>query len=81
VTTKQEIFALILKHVYAVLPDLRGTSIQLSDSLRELGANSMDRADIVMGVMEDLALQIPRMELSGPRTLGDLVDLIHEKSG
>lgn len=80
-TTKQEIFTLILKHVYAVLPDLRGTPIQLSDSLRELGANSMDRADIVMGVMEDLALRIPRMELSGPQTLGELVDLIHEKSG
>lgn len=78
--TKQEIFALILKHVHTVMPHLRETSIQPSDSLRELGANSMDRADIVMGVMEDLALTIPRVELSGPRTLGELVDLIHEKS-
>jgi polyketide biosynthesis acyl carrier protein len=79
--TKNEIFELILKHVHEVLPDLKGTSIGSSDSLRELGANSIDRADIVMGVMDDLSLEIPRIELLGPNNLGELVDLIHAKAG
>ena len=78
--SRQEIFALVLKNVHTVMPHLRGTSIQPSDSLRELGANSIDRADIVIGVMEELALTIPRVELAVPQTLGELVDLIHEKS-
>lgn len=79
--TKNEIFELILKHVHEVLPDLRGTPIGAGDSLRELGANSIDRADIVMGVMDDLSLDIPRIELLGPTNLGELVDLIHAKTG
>ena len=79
--TKNEIFAVILKHVHEVLPDLKGTPIAGSDSLRELGANSIDRADIVMGVMDDLSLEIPRIELLGPNNLGELVDLIHAKAG
>lgn len=79
-STKPEIFALILKHVHAVMPHLRATSIQPSDSLRELGANSIDRADVVIGVMEEMDLTIPRVELVTPQTLGELVDLIHAKS-
>lgn len=79
--TKNEIFELVLKHVYEVLPDLIGTTIGAGDSLRELGANSIDRADIVMGVMDDLSLEIPRIELLGPNNLGELVDLIHAKTG
>lgn len=79
--TKTEILEIIVKHVYDVLPDLRGTPLSGSDSLRELGANSIDRADIVMGVMDDLSLEIPRIELLGPNNIGELVDLIHAKTG
>ena len=79
--TKNELFELVLEHVRTVLPDLATVAVQPSDSLRDLGANSMDRAEIVMGVMDALSLSIPRVELFGPKNLGKLVDLLHAKAG
>jgi len=77
--TREDIFKVVLKHVYEVLPDLQGRELQPSDSLRELGANSIDRADITMEIMEALSLSIPRVELLGPTSLGELVDLLQTK--
>lgn len=77
--SRDEIFSIILRHVRQVLPDLEDVEIGMHDSLRELGANSIDRADIIMDVMQTLSLLIPRVELLGPRNLGELVELIHEK--
>ena len=77
--SRDEIFAIVLRHVHQVLPELEGRPIGLQDSLRELGANSIDRADIIMDVMQTLSLSIPRVELLGPRNLGERVELIHGK--
>jgi polyketide biosynthesis acyl carrier protein len=79
VVNKEQILSIVLQHVRAVLPELKDSQLRGTDSLKDLGANSLDRADIVMGVMEELSLQISRVALSGPRNLGELVDLIHEK--
>ena len=40
---KQAIFALITKHVGEVIPRLELHDFQWTDSLRSLGANSIDR--------------------------------------
>lgn len=77
--TRDEVLAIVLRHVRNVMPDLESHAFKETDSLRELGANSMDRADIVMDVMDELSLAIPRIELLGPRSIMELVDLIHEK--
>jgi polyketide biosynthesis acyl carrier protein len=81
VPSRQEVFDLVIEHVRNVLPDLDGVDVQPTDSLRDLGANSMDRAEIVMSVMDALSLSIPRVELFGPKNVGELVDLLHAKSG
>ena len=47
--------------------------------LQELGANSMDRAEIVMLVLESMDLAIARSELFGPQNIGELADLLHGK--
>ena len=39
----------------------------------------MDRAAIVMMVLEALALKIPRTEVFGPNNIGELADLLHKK--
>jgi polyketide biosynthesis acyl carrier protein len=77
--SRDEIFAIVLRHVRHVLPDLDSIEIGMHDSLRDLGANSIDRADILMDVMQTLSLSIQRIELLGPRNLGELVELIHGK--
>jgi polyketide biosynthesis acyl carrier protein len=78
-TTTETIFDLIVRFAREVLPDLEAHTFTRGDSLAELGANSMDRAEITMLVMEQLALKIPRTELFGPSNIGELADLLHAK--
>lgn len=69
--SREYIFSVLCKHVRDVLPDLADRDLKPQNSLRELGANSIDRADITMEVMDTLSLQIPRADLLGPRNLGN----------
>jgi polyketide biosynthesis acyl carrier protein len=62
-----------------VLPQLAEHDFIRSDQLEDLGADSVDRAEIVSLVMESLSLRIPRTALSGPANVGELADLLVEK--
>lgn len=76
---REQIFDLIVRHTKEVLPDLDGRPLQPGDRLQDLGANSIDRAEIVMMVLDSLALKIPRVETFGPSNIGELAELLHEK--
>lgn len=76
---REKIFELIVNHSCEVIPELQGYEFQRSDRLSDLGANSVDRADIIMMTMDSLSLQIPRVELFGAKNIGELADLVHEK--
>lgn len=76
-----EIVQVIGRCAADVLPDLGGHQFRRSDELLQLGANSLDRAEIVMMVQEVLGLKVPRTELFGPRNIGELADLLAAKLG
>jgi polyketide biosynthesis acyl carrier protein len=76
----QEVFDLVVKHTCEVVPELDGHTFVATDSLRELGANSMDRAEIIMMTLEALSVTIPLVELAGANNIGELAKLIHDKS-
>ena len=69
----------IQEHLLEVLPELQIKTLQDSDRLADLGANSVDRADIVMMTMESFDLDIPRIELFGAQNIGELVTLFEQK--
>lgn len=46
------------------------------DVLPELGANSINRAEILMLTTASPGLRIPLVELSQPRNVGELADLL-----
>jgi len=77
--TKAEILELIAKSTREIIPGLEGHVFKASDQLSELGANSVDRAEITMMVQESLALTIPRVELTGPKNIGELAELFFAK--
>jgi polyketide biosynthesis acyl carrier protein len=77
--TPQEVFSLIVRHTREVLPALATTAVSREHRLQDLGANSVDRAEIIALVMESLSLAIPRTQLFGPRNIGELADLVHSK--
>lgn len=77
--TKTEVLDLIARHTREVLPGLDSHGFVAADRLADLGANSVDRAEIAMLVQESLGLSIARVELFGPKNIGELADLFLRK--
>ncbi len=77
--TRGDVLELIARHTRDVLPGLDAHPFAPSDRLVDLGANSVDRAEIAMLVQESLRITIPRVELFGPTNIGELADLFLQK--
>jgi polyketide biosynthesis acyl carrier protein len=75
----ERIFEVITRHAREVVPGLQAHQFKHTDSLRELGANSIDRADIIMMTLESLALNIPLTALARAENIGELASIIHDK--
>lgn len=78
--TQQDIFDLIVAHTREIMPGLDQHDFKPEDRLADLGANSIDRADIVMMTLEALSLRIPLVELANARNIGELSALLAAKS-
>ena len=76
---KEQIFKIIKKYTCEIAPELEKVPISQTDSLKNLGIDSVNRAEIIMMVMEDLSLNIPRIELAGAKNLGELADIFAVK--
>jgi len=76
---RDEILDLIINHSREVVPKLENHQFSPGDILADLGANSVDRSEIIMMTMEALALQVPRVELFGANNIGELADVFYEK--
>lgn len=77
--TRTDLLDLIAQHTRDILPGLDAHQFAASDRLVDLGANSVDRAEIAMLVQESLGLSVSRVELFGPKNIGDLADLFLQK--
>jgi polyketide biosynthesis acyl carrier protein len=75
----EDIFAIIVGHTREVLPGLDDHPFQFSDSLRNLGANSIDRSEIVMLTLESLSLKIPMIDVAKAENMGELAGLLHAR--
>ncbi|MED1780916.1 acyl carrier protein [Brevibacillus fortis] len=72
---RQEITAVIIKNLYEIVPELEGRELRPEDWLSDLGLNSVDRADLISMVMEDLSLlQTQRSQFIGMSSIGELAD-------
>lgn len=73
----ESVFEVVKKNTLEVLFELDPDAVTLDGSLVELGANSVDRVEILMNSMADLGLVIPRAELQGIANLRGLTELLH----
>ncbi|RRS10439.1 acyl carrier protein [Pseudoalteromonas sp. J010] len=76
---KQDIFNIITRNLSEVIPDLEGHPFQLAESMRDFGANSIDRSEIIMMTLEKLGISVPLIELAKAQSMGDLAGILHEK--
>ncbi|HVI46508.1 MAG TPA: acyl carrier protein [Chitinophaga sp.] len=74
-----EIFQTLIRSIREVLPELREHQFQEEDQLKELGANSIDRVEILALTVEVLSLDIPLTALQGAHNIGELAALIKEQ--
>ena len=73
--TKAEIFEIVKKNALEIL-DVAPDTITIGKSLTDLGANSVDRMEIVTSTMQDLGLKIPFMSFAGAANIEDLVEIL-----
>ena len=76
---KENIFNIIINNLLVRLPDLDVNSITKAHSMKDLGANSIDRADILICTMEALNLKFPPYEVGAFKNIGALVDFLYSK--
>jgi polyketide biosynthesis acyl carrier protein len=74
--TREQILQIIIDHAREVIYPLRKDELH---SLEQLGANSVERMEILLMTLESLSLDIPRTETFGPKNIGELAQLLCEK--
>jgi polyketide biosynthesis acyl carrier protein len=77
--TCDAIFTVVENSIREVLPEIDPQQITPEADLKDLGADSVDRADIITISMEALDLSIPVSELAGAGKVGTLVNLLEKK--
>ncbi len=75
---KNEVFEILVSQTKEVLPGLEHHTFSRGDRLVDLGANSIDRAEIMMLCLELLQRSIPLHILAKHSTLGELANAIAE---
>lgn len=73
------IFEIISTLLKEVVPELEGKIILASDSFRSLGINSIERMEVTMLLLEEIELDIPRIELLKAITFEDLSLIVSDK--
>jgi len=77
--TRETILQIIAGHALNVLPELSNHVFRPDDRLADLGANSVDRAEIVMSTLSSLSLRIPLVDTLQAKNIGELANLLHDK--
>jgi polyketide biosynthesis acyl carrier protein len=75
--TKDDVFSVVKNSILQILPDVDPARIDIGGQLRDLGANSIDRMEVVTLSMEELGVKIPLMSFAKVANIRDLVDVLN----
>ncbi len=73
---KENIFSVVKDAIADVLPDVDSEAISIEQNLKSLGANSIDRTEIVMSSMEKLGIKLPLVSFGGVENIEEMVDVL-----
>lgn len=76
---QEDVVEVIIRHAREVMPRLESHTFQPDDSLRELGANSVDRSEIIMMTLETLSLDIALIDLARAENIAELAGILHSR--
>jgi len=69
----------VVRAIVEEILEIPGDEVRFGVSLKELGANSLDRVEIVTEVIEELGLDVSMRDLAGLRNIGELVSFLQDK--
>ena len=75
---KRNVFQVVKDVISEVLPDVDSEDIKIEQNLKSLGANSIDRTEIVMLSMEKLGIKVPLVSFGGVENIEEMVDVLVE---
>ncbi len=75
--TWDDVFGVVSSQLAVVLPEVDAGQAHPDTSLAALGANSLDRMDIVMASQDVLGIEVPPAAFAEVGNLRQLVDLLH----
>lgn len=77
--TKDDVFGIIKAQLLSIQPDLDPNRVTPNASMRDLGVNSVDRADVIIQSMEALRLKVRLHEVGSLKDLQELVNFFHAR--
>lgn len=72
---RDQVLAALKSSIIEVFPEFVTQELCLEKSLQNIGANSIDRAEIIMLTMERLKLKKPMLDFAQAKNIGELVDI------
>jgi polyketide biosynthesis acyl carrier protein len=75
----EAVFTALLAQIRDVVPELETHNFTRSDSMVDLGVNSIERSEVLLLTLDALGLKLPPREFHGARNIGELADLLHAK--
>ncbi|GAB4518924.1 MAG: acyl carrier protein [Roseibium sp.] len=76
----KQIADMVIAEIRETVPELADQPITAEDSMAELGVDSIERSEVILATMEKLGLKIPMVQLHGPKNIGELAELLFNKS-
>ena len=77
--TQELILEIIKNRISTILPDVDVTKVNKEQTLKELGANSIDRMEVITAVMEELDVSVPLVEIAPYKEVGELAGFFLKK--
>jgi polyketide biosynthesis acyl carrier protein len=78
-STDDEVARALREAIAAILPAVPAREIDPGKHLRDLGADSIDRVEIILHVMERLGVDEPLASFSDIPSIGALLDFLGER--
>ena len=73
---KEEMFSVLKHNIKSVLPIIDESTIHVEKTLKEIGANSIDRMEILTSTLETTGIHVALTELARAKKIKDIIKLL-----
>ncbi len=75
--TREKVLDVVLENLRDTVEELEDVEIDVSQSMKDMGATSLDIVEVVSCSMRELRVKVPRSELNKLQNVTQLVDTLH----